>query len=105
VRFDAKESLVVFEGELALVQSESVPCLEYLPILGIVADHATELVISLHDNTVHPCILRINVYDRVAFAALDVKWQLRVSPVRHDDVDTAPIAWFVHKANDWIVEG
>jgi len=105
VRFDAKESLVVFEGEFALVQSESVACLEYLPILGIVADHATKLVISLHDNTVHPCILRINVYDRVAFAALDVKWQLRVSPVRHDDVDTAPIAWFVHKANDWIVEG
>lgn len=72
MRFDAKESLVVFEGELALVQSESVACLEYLPILGIVADHATKLVISLHDNTVHPCILRINVDDRVAFAALDI---------------------------------
>ena len=72
MRLDAKESLVVFEGELALVQSESVACLEYLPILGIVADHATKLVISLHDNTVHPCILRINVDDRVAFAALDI---------------------------------
>ncbi len=105
MRLDAKESLIVFEGELALVQSESVACLEYLPILGIVADHATKLVISLHDNTVHPCILRINVDDRVAFAALDVEWQLRMSPIRHNNVDTAPVAWFVHKANNRIVEG
>lgn len=72
MRFDAEESLVVFEGEFALVQSEKVACLDYLPIFVIVEDHATELVVSLHDNTVHPCILRINVDDRVAFAALDI---------------------------------
>ena len=85
------------------MQGKSVACFKYLSILSVVADYTTELVVSFHNNAVHTRILRMNVYDRVALTTLDVQWKLRVCTVRHNYVDTAPVARFMHKSNNRIV--